>query len=607
MNLKYPCISTHQSLHGEITVDWRRDYDASLQCPQGCNNRDLWFYWSSTKQEVQIQCCCGAKSSLMCRNRVECISVHKTLHGTLTINWKRDYDNSFQCPAACGSRALYVHRNLSGNTAKFTCKCCNSTASVTQPVEKYIYNYRKSLNCPNPNCTNSWVYLYAINKGQEHFCCHNCKTIFGTSKAPWSWTGRHLQQVTPFDFNEDIWDLRNFYDSLRDHSLNFEIITPTWYKTLVKQYLYQKLKAKTHKSSTLQMNLVPLKLLGLVIEQQRLCQVQDISRATLLAFLISRRGKSPRTISNYLYSLADCFDWLGLNTPQLIRRRDYPKLRESQVEWLEKKVCQAICLHLHKIPDAIARQYQIQKHIAARLGDACQLFFHCLVEDSGKWYIQFSQSKVLREHRVPATREIRRVIEQQQQWIRETLGPDYPYLFCHFWGVRKAHYPNFPKMQPLPEPPLPRTNNQMVRIINMMIEREDLKDSNGQRPHFSGSITRHSRLQEVREKHGIEVAAAYADHQTSSTTFQHYTQPTREEVAQVDLPFQKLLLNLENRFLPWQSVPESLLKNPAAHELDIEVSSRLTVYGYCALDPEQLCPKNLYPKCYGCTSFSTLR
>jgi hypothetical protein len=143
----------------------------------------------------------------------------------------------------------------------------------------------------------------------------------------------------------------------------------------------------------------------------------------------------------------------------------------------------------------------------------------------------------------------------------------------------------------------------MVRVIRLLIEQEDIRDSNGKRPYFSGKITRSSRLQEVRAKHGLEAAQLYADHLSSATTFQHYAPPTREEIAEVDLPFQELLLNPENRFLPWQSLPESLLKNPASHELDLEISPRLVVYGYCALDPQTSCPYQLYPKCYGCGSF----
>ena len=62
----------------------------------------------------------------------------------------------------------------------------------------------------------------------------------------------------------------------------------------------------------------------------------------------------------------------------------------------------------------------------------------------------------------------------------------------------------------------------MVRIIRMLIERENIIDANGQKPHFTGQITRHSRLQEVRTKYGMEAAQLYADHKSSNTIFKHY-------------------------------------------------------------------------------------
>jgi hypothetical protein len=230
--------------------------------------------------------------------------------------------------------------------------------------------------------------------------------------------------------------------------------------------------------------------------------------------------------------------------------------------------------------------------------------FDCLVEENGKWYIRFFQSKVERWHKIPATREMRLLIEEQQQWIRQLLGADYPYLFCHFRSLPADSYPSFPRLKPLPKPPrISAADNPMVRIIRMLIEREDIRDTNGQRPHFTGKITRSSRLQEIRVKHGLEAAQLYADHLSSRTTIENYAPPTQEQVAAVDLPFQELLLNPGNKFLPWQSLPESLLLNPKAHELDLEISPRLVVYGYCALAPQTPCPYNLYPKCYGCGSF----
>ena len=46
-----------------------------------------------------------------------------------------------------------------------------------------------------------------------------------------------------------------------------------------------------------------------------------------------------------------------------------------------------------------------------------------------------------------------------------------------------------------------------------------------------------------------------------------------------------------------------MLENLAAYELDLDIPPRLVVYGHCTKDPKTLCPVNLYPKCYGCSSF----
>jgi hypothetical protein len=229
--------------------------------------------------------------------------------------------------------------------------------------------------------------------------------------------------------------------------------------------------------------------------------------------------------------------------------------------------------------------------------------FNCLVEEQGSWYIKFYQNKVERWHLIPASNDIRRIIEEQQQWIRKSMGGNYQYLFCHFQGTDRRSYPQFSQMKALPYPHSGRARNQMVKIIRLLIEREGIQDANGRVPHFTGKITRASRLQEIRVKYGLKAAQLYADHKRSEVTLEHYAPPTREQVSRADLPFQELLMNPENKFLPWQSLPESLLKNPSSHELDLEISPRLVVYGHCTLDPKTPCIYNLYPKCYGCSSF----
>ena len=343
---------------------------------------------------------------------------------------------------------------------------------------------------------------------------------------------------------------------------------------------------------------------GQVVEKYGLEKPADINRATIVACLDNNQQLHHRTYCGYLSSLRSFLNWLELPSEQLIRIRDFPKGEKSSPDWLDTSVRTSIRQYLDKIPAPIARQYLLQDYTATRPADICQMPFDCLEEEEGNWFICFYQHKVARQHRLPANREIRATVEKQQQWICEVLGQDYPYLFCHFRGLQKRQYPSFSIIRPLREPSRINTNeNIVVRVVQLMIEQEDIRDLNGQRPRFTGKITRASRLQEIRVKHGLEAAQLYADHTDSSVTLQHYAPATREQVAKVDLPFQEILMNSNKRFLPWQSLPESLLRNPKAHELDLEISPRLLVYGYCSLDPKTPCPYSLYPKCYGCSSF----
>jgi len=534
------------------------------------------------------------------------ISRHQTLNGVLEVNWLQDYKGEFACPR-CGKGRLTkasLARDLP-NGIQLTCDSCGKRTYLSCRNPAYIYNYQADLECPNPLCTSigprdqrGWVYK-CDNSGFSK--CRYCNTIFKPSSTDKeSWKGRQTSQaLAPFDFAANTWDLRHFYDK------PYSGIEPGWFCLKVKEHLHHLPQARVY-SSTSQIRTIRAVLgqLGGVLKQRKCSSLQDIQRSDVLSLIDTWQSMKGRTVHAKLYQLKEFLSWAGLEAEALVERRDFPKVRHNDPTWLDKPTRDAIKKHLHKLPGPLARHYLVQEYTAAWPGDVCQMPFDCLVEGNGKWYIRFFQHKTGRWHQVPASQEIRRVIEEQQAWIRQTLGPSYKYLFYHFRSFRKASYPKFGKIKPLPEPPkLHPDVNPMVRAIPYLIEAEDIRDSNGQRPHFTGRITRASRLQEIRVKHGVEAARLYADHVSSKTTFQHYAPPKPEEVAAADLPFQELLLNPDNKFLPWQSLPESLLKNPKAHELDIEINPRLTVYGYCALDPKTPCPHNLYPKCYGCSSF----
>lgn len=616
---KYPPISFHTSLNGTLEVNWENEYQGEYQCPR-CNTGRLIGLCRREHHSCRLglKCrSCKKITYLTCelpgvRVQYQPISTHETHLGTLKVNWETDYYGKYQCPKCHqGQLAKAYYRQEATCEVALLCSSCHERTYLSCPVPIHIYRYLSDVACPNPLCTGigpqgqkGWVHQVF---GACPCRCHSCGISFNpTSNSTKGWMGiqREIEPLL-FNFNEDTWELRYFFDKPNIQYVRFDDIQPDWYKEQVKRYLHQLLKDRVYNSiSPIREIRTVLNQFGKIIQQKNLQEPADISRETVLALIDSCNEVTNNSLHRKLLRIKQFLEWLGLDTRGLVKYRDLPKSRNNQPTWLDEPTRAAIREHLPKIPAPIARHYLVQEFSAARPGDVCQLPLNCLVEENGKWYINFYQQKVKRWHRIPATREIRQVIEGQQQWIRETLGEEYVYLFCHFRSFKEISYPKFPRIKPLPEPPKPDVKcNPMVRIIRYLIEAEDIRDANGQHPHFTGKITRSSRLQEVRVKHGMEAAQLYADHKSSTTTFQNYAPPTQEQIAQADLPFQELLLNPKNKFLPWQSLPESLLQNPKAHELDLEIAPRLVVYGHCALHPKTPCPFNLYPKCYGCGSF----
>ena len=454
---------------------------------------------------------------------------------------------------------------------------------------------------PN-NKTKGWVYINTnYSDGSIDYRCFYCKVKFNSNTLKQQID--NVINADKFEFDSDIWYLCHFYEEDTKIKIYFPL-KPFWYKQALKEYIHVLLKLKKYKASSFHSLICSLRMFSQVIEQQKVTEARSINRESIKLFIDSQLTVSACTINDRLDTIKLFLKWLELDGDKLIRSRDYLKETENEIEWLDNIVRQGIKAHLDKIPAPIARCYLMQEYTAARPHDICNMAFECLIEENGAWYVHFYQSKVDRWHKIPADRTIRGIIEEQQKWIRESLGITYSYLFCNFLIINKNYYPSFPSMRTVVSPPNSASSrNPMVRIIKMLIENENILDANGQKPHFTSKITRFSRLQEVRSKHGLEAAQLYGDHISKNTTLRHYTPLNREEIAKVDLPFQKLLLNSENKFLPWQSLPDSLFNNPKSHELDIEISPRLTAYGYCSIDPTIPCPPNLYPKCYGCGSF----
>ena len=663
-----PIISQHKTgRDGEhlLFVNWRLAYDPlkkeeKYRCPK-CNNGYLTRFHKSLsdtcKYSLECDKCCK-NTSLTCQLSPFPFSEHLTgKYGDeiLKVNWANEYTKlqahekfyCLDCVEKKGGKQLiglilllllasklyelitlllsdynkillepvsYGYYIPSSSLCKlvFRCRKCRKNHFLSVPNKAYSFRYRDDLECPNPGCKEvgingkkGWIF----DRNENRCSCRYCKVQFNPNKnSKDSWQGRILKdQIPAFDFDSDVWHFKQFYNNppRKLQIINFQNINPLWYRKEAKQYLLYLLKSHRYEPNTINSVTSVIRKFSRIVVKSKHNSKKEITRDTISLFIDQNKKLVGNTFNQNLYRLESFLEFLDLDR-SLIRSRDMKKVTHDEPDWLDQTVRDGIKQHLDKIPAPIARHYLVQNHTAARSGDICNLPFDCLVEENTKWYIDIPlQGKVDRQHRIPADRKIRKVIEQQQEWIRKTWDEGFTYLFCNFVGIQSISYPKFPSLRPLPEAPKIRSDgNPMIKMIKILIDKENILDANGQKPHFTGRITRPSRLQQVRVKHGLEAAQLLADHKSPNTTFQHYAPPTREEKGKVALPFQELLLNTENKFLAYETLPESLFKNPQAHSVDTELSPRYTVYGYCAIaDSKVPCPHELYRQCYGCKSF----
>ena len=235
--------------------------------------------------------------------------------------------------------------------------------------------------------------------------------------------------------------------------------------------------------------------------------------------------------------------------------------------------------------------------LGTRPGELCYLQRNCLrLDPNGSiWWIEFERQKTTDEHRLPITTDLVRLIQQQQTYITKLHGEDYSYLFCHYQGFKKTDFPLYPQLKAVKRPPLPSaTENPMVKAIRHLIEHCNICDSNGQLAAFVGRILRPSRAtQMIRDGYSLEFIRIWLKHRSGKTTKRHYTRYPPGALLDVAC----VMANMDGRFYPYDSNPESLHQNPELHELDgLKLTNGEPLYGYCTF--REFCPR--FGHCYTC-------
>jgi integrase/transcription elongation factor Elf1 len=534
----------------------------------------------------------------------------------IEINWKKDYQGEFSC-IHCGQSSLKFESRHSDGKYRLKCISCGRRVSNSYTLkERYLSSRLEGygLACPSPDCQARQVVLKQIQYRKKCFQCAVCGATAVESNdiisSNLSRYGQIALPIKPFNFEEDIWDLRAITTAINGKAdryfVNFSDIQTNWLKNYIKKYIIQLCKINKP-FSNIDKHLTSFRYFSNYLTQHNINSITEINRNLVLDFIcVSQTGKEGITLRlrslRQLFMTGNLHGWFRVD-PDIIRDSDYPKKNLSNPDPIPDAVREQIEENLHKLPDPIARMWIVAFFAAIRPSELALLKKDCLVQEGDKWTLVWwrSKGKSYHQHSVPINRTIARVIQEQKAYIEDLWGDEWEYLFCHYQNISQSDLTH-PKLKPVKKV-IPRDGSPLQKVIRTLIKAEKILDDNGQLAEFSPRLIRHTRLTELFHKgHDLAVVSAWAGHRRLATTANFYIEISCQEIAEQVGHIQIALVNLEGKKLNYESMPKSFWENPTAHELILSGTHVNTpIYGYCGLPLEEDCEK--FRACYTCCCF----
>ena len=342
----------------------------------------------------------------------------------------------------------------------------------------------------------------------------------------------------------------------------------------------------------------------LITEYSHLKDIEEFDRQLILDYLayLTQKKISYYSKMDRLGTLSILFEtglinhWFSIK-PHLIRHEDYPTKTKTLPRFIPEEVIHKLNKHLDDLPEPVMRMVLVIQECGLRIGELCQLSFNCLKQDSKEnWYIQFMRWKMLEEESIPVSSELAKVIQEQQEYIREHIGNDYEYLFC---GRSQNAYNSFiPKAKVM-------SATAFANYLKRLAEKFDIKDKSGKRWNFQSHQFRHT-VGTRMINNGVpqHIIQRYLGHKTPTMTqvYAHIHDETlRKEVEKYHeyrvLNFQGETAELEETVLSSNDGLEWFKKNVQARALE---------HGYCAI-PKVLgdCDIPGFDGCYNCPHWRT--
>jgi integrase len=233
------------------------------------------------------------------------------------------------------------------------------------------------------------------------------------------------------EHEKDVWNLQRMAVpislSLSNVTLSFHRIRQPWLRKPVKAYIRYCLTICAE--GTCRTRLQSLTCFSEFLMQERpKGTAKAITRKLLLEYLsylparvcVSVRKSHLLNLRNFLETAAR-ERWLPIAPERMIFDDEIPRPPKAQPRYLPAAVLDQLNSHLGSLKAPWMQMILILQECGMRISELLQLPLDCLTQDArGTFYLRFVQGKMKREHTIPVSQEIARLIQEQQQVVRAT-------------------------------------------------------------------------------------------------------------------------------------------------------------------------------------------
>lgn len=282
---------------------------------------------------------------------------------------------------------------------------------------------------------------------------------------------------------KDVWDVRQMAIpvslSLSDKTLNFSSIRQIWLRKAAKAYLQYCLSIYSYGTCRTRLQSVTCFSEFLFRENPK-AAARAITRKLLLKYLTYLPSRfNVATRKNIVINTRTFLEmaarerWLPLGSERMIYDEEVPQPPKPQPRYIPSAVLDQLNKHLGNMKAPWMEIVLILQECGMRLSELLALPADCLTQDArGTFFLRFMQGKMKREHTIPVSQEIARVIQEQRQIVRDSQ-PSSTFLF-----------------------PNPRgkvfKQSTFTQRINYLAYKHEIRDANGKLFRFQSHQFRHT-------------------------------------------------------------------------------------------------------------------